>query len=104
MSKIIAVVEAVLMLTPSLCYAGIDKPLHTSASAVAETVLVHNKPFCKWKPWQRSLFNVVIIGGGKEWYDSRHPNNHSAEWGDIVADAVGAVSAEGVVWLYHKEW
>ena len=50
------------MLTPSLCYAGIDKSLHASASAVAETVLVHNKPFCKWKPWQRSLFNVVIYG------------------------------------------
>ena len=45
-----------------------------------------------------------VIGGGKEWYDSRHPNNHSAEWGDIAADAIGAVSAEGVVWVVHKTW
>ena len=105
MNKAIAVIGAALMLTPPLCYASsIDKTLHISASAVTETVLAHNKPFCTWKPWQRSLFNVLIIGGGKEWYDSRHPNNHSAEWGDIAADAVGAVSAEGVVWVVHKTW
>ena len=93
------------MLTPSLCYASsIDKTLHISASAVTETILAHNKPFCTWKPWQRSLFNAAVIGGGKEWYDSRHPNNHSAEWGDIAADVIGAVSAEGVVWIVHKTW
>ena len=93
------------MLTPPLCYASsIDKTLHISASAVTETVLAHNKPFCTWRPWQRSLFNVSVIGGGKEWYDSRHPNNHSAEWGDIAADVIGAVSAEGVVWVVHKTW
>lgn len=92
------------MLIPSFCYASIsDKSLHIGASAVSETVLAHNKPFCKWKPWQRSLFNVAAIGGGKEWYDSKH-DGHSAEWGDIAADAIGAVSAEGIVWLYHKEW
>lgn len=93
------------MLIPSLCYASsIDKTLHISASAVTETILAHNKPFCTWNPWQRSLFNVLVIGGGKEWYDSRHPNNHSAEWGDIAADAIGAVSSEGVVWVVHKTW
>jgi uncharacterized protein YfiM (DUF2279 family) len=103
MNKLIAVMGAVLMLPPSLCYASMDKPLHISASAVTETVLAHNKPFCKWKPWQRSLFNVAVIGGGKEWYDSKH-GGHSAEWGDIAADAIGAVSAEGVVWIVHKTW
>ena len=103
MNKLIAVMGAVLMLTPSLCYASIDKPLHASVSAATETVLAHNKPFCKWKPWQRSLFNVSVIGGGKEWYDSKH-EAHSAEWGDIAADAIGAVSAEGVAWIVHKTW
>ena len=91
------------MLTPSLCYASIDKALHTSVSAVTETALAHNKPFCKWKAWQRSLLNVSVIGGGKEWYDSKH-GGHSAEWGDIAADVIGAVSAEGVVWVVHKTW
>ena len=103
MNKLIAVMGAVLMLTPSLCYASIDKALHASASAVTEIALAHNKPFCTWQPWQRSLFNVAVIGGGKEWYDSKH-NGHSAEWGDIAADAMGAVSAEGVVWVVHKAW
>jgi len=83
---------------------GNDKAAHITASTAAGIVLAQNKPFCKWKPWQRALFNVVVIGGGKEWYDSRHPSKHSADWGDIAADAVGAVSAEGVVWLYHKTW
>jgi uncharacterized protein YfiM (DUF2279 family) len=104
MKRLIAGLVAVLMLTPSPCYASsMDKALHISASAVTETVLAHNKPFCKWKPWQRSLFNVAVIGGGKEWYDSKH-DGHAAEWGDIAADAIGAVSAEGVVWIVHKTW
>ena len=104
MNKLIVVMGVVLMLTPSLCYASsIDKTLHISASAITETVLAHNKPFCKWKPWQRSLFNVAVIGGGKEWYDSRH-DGHSAEWGDIAADAVGAFGAEGTIWLVHKSF
>jgi uncharacterized protein YfiM (DUF2279 family) len=104
MKRLIAGLVAVLMLTPSLCYASsMDKALHISASAVTETVLAHNKPFCTWKPWQRSLFNVAVIGGGKEWYDSKH-DGHAAEWGDIAADAIGAVSAEGVVWIVHKTW
>ena len=105
MKKYIAVMGAVLMLTPSLCYASsIDKTLHIGASAVTETVLAHNKPFCKWKPWQRALFNVVVIGGGKEWYDARHPDKHSADSADIAADAVGAFGAEGVVWIVHETW
>ena len=81
-----------------------DKLAHITASTAVGLVLAQNKPFNRWKPWQRVLFNVVVIGGGKEWYDARHPDKHSAEWGDIAADAVGAVSAEGVVWLIHKEW
>ena len=96
-----------LLLLTAPCHAnglGNDKAAHITASTAVGLVLAQNKPFCKWKPWQRVLFNVVVIGGGKEWYDSRHPDRHSADWGDIAADAVGAVSAEGVVWLIHKEW
>lgn len=106
MKKIIAIMAAALVLGQSLCYADIqrDKVEHVGASAAIGVVLAQNKPFNKWKPWQRVLFNVVVIGGGKEWYDSRHPDRHSADWGDIAADSIGAVSAEGVVWLYHKTW
>lgn len=96
-----------LLLLTTPCHAngiGNDKAMHITASTAVGLALAQNKPFNKWKSWQRVLFNVVVIGGGKEWYDSRHPDKHSAEWGDIAADAVGAVSAEGVVWLYHKTW
>lgn len=96
-----------LLLLTTPCYAGgiaPDKQKHITASTAAGIVLAQNKPFNKWKPWQRVLFNIAAIGGGKEWYDSRHPDRHSADWGDVAADAVGAVSAEGVVWLYHKTW
>ena len=67
-------------------------------------MLAQMKPFKKWKPWQRMLFTVGVIGGAKEWYDSRHSSNHSAEWGDIAADAVGTAAGEGYIWLVHKEW
>ncbi len=36
--------------------------------------------------------------------DSRYPDRHSADWGDIAADAVGAFGAVGMIWLVHKEW
>lgn len=45
MKRLIAGLVAVLMLTPSLCYASsMDKALHISASAVTEIALAHNKP------------------------------------------------------------
>lgn len=93
-----------LLTTPAHAQITRDKYTHAGVCYAIEYTLKDAKPFNRWKPWQRALFTTCVIGGGKEWYDSRHPNNHSAEWGDIAADAVGAVSAEGVVWLYHKEW
>jgi hypothetical protein len=93
-----------LITTPAHAQISRDKYTHAGVCYAIEYTLKDCKPFNKWKPWQRALFNVVVIGGGKEWYDARHPDKHSADWGDIAADAVGAVSAEGVVWLYHKEW
>ncbi len=101
---IVAGLVLALPLTASASINNHDKAAHIGASTAVGIVLAQNKPFNKWKPWQRVLFNVVVIGGGKEWFDSRHPNRHTAEWGDIAADAVGAVSAEGVVWLVHKTW
>ena len=109
MKRLIAVITAGIVLSlPLSASAGIsnnhDKVAHVGASAAVGVFMAKNKPFCKWKPWQRVLANVAVVGGGKELYDHKHPSKHSAEWGDIAADAVGAVSAEGVVWLVHKTW
>ena len=105
MKKRICIVLAALMITSSFCYASEihnDKAQHIGASYAAELTLRETKPFCKWKPWQRALFTTAVIGGAKEWYDHNHPQNHSAEWDDIVADAIGAAIAEGAVWFIHK--
>ena len=107
MKKLVCSFLAVLLMIPSLCLANDipkDKAQHIGASTAVGLVLAEVKPFKKWKPWQRVLFNVIVIGGAKEWYDSRHPSSHSAEWGDIGADFVGAASAEGTLWLIHKTW
>ena len=32
-------------------------------------------------------------GGEEEGYDKFHPDSHSAEWGDVIADGVGAFLA-----------
>ena len=97
---------ALLLLTSPASANGLgnDKAAHITASTAVGLVLAQNKPFCKWKPWQRALFVTGVIGGAKEWYDSRHPSKHSADWGDIAAVAVGAVSAEGTIWLVHKSF
>ena len=97
---------ALLLLTSPASANGLgnDKAAHITASTAVGLVLAQNKPFRKWKPWQRVLFNIAVIGGGKEWYDSRHPDRHSADWGDIAADAVGAFGAEGTIWIVHKSF
>lgn len=81
-----------------------DKYDHASACYGIELTLSQTKLFSKWKPWQRALFTTALIGGGKEWYDARHPDKHTAEWGDVAADAVGAFGAEGTLWIVHKTW
>ena len=106
---IVAIVAGLVLALPLSAEAtGIDvhkdKAQHIGACYAAELTLREMKPFCKWKPWQRVLFTTAVIGGAKEWYDHKHPSNHSAEWGDIAADAIGAVMAEGTVWLVHKTW
>ena len=93
-----------LLITPAHAQIQRDKYTHAGVCYAIEYTLKDCKPFSRWKPWQRALFTTVVIGGGKEWYDARHPNRHSADWGDIAADAVGAFGAEGVVWLVHKTW
>jgi uncharacterized protein YfiM (DUF2279 family) len=102
--SLLLITLSLLFVTPAHAQITRDKYMHVSASAVTGVFLAQNKPFCKWKKWQRAVFNVIVIGGGKEWYDARHPDKHSADWGDIAADAAGAVGAEGMMWLVHKEW
>ena len=107
MNKWISVLLAAVIMVPSFCCAsGVpqDKIQHIGACYAAELTLSQVKPFRKWKSWQRFLFTVGIIGGAKEWYDARHPGSHSADWGDIAADAVGAAAGEGFLWIVRKEW
>ena len=97
---------ALLLLTGVVSANGLgnDKAAHITASTAVGLVLAQNKPFNRWKPWQRALFTTCVIGGAKEWYDARHPDKHSADWRDIAADAVGAFGAEGMMWIVHKSF
>lgn len=107
MKKIAVIVAGLMLALPLSCSAtGIDKDKaqHIGACYAAELTLREMKPFNRWKPWQRALFVTGVIGGAKELYDARHPQSHSADWGDIAADAVGAFGAEGMIWLVHKTW
>lgn len=101
---LVLVLALVVTILPARAQAGVghDKYDHAVTCYAIETTLAEAKPFKNWKPWQRALFTTVVIGGGKEWYDARHPDKHSASWGDIAADAVGAFGAEGTLWLVHK--
>ena len=104
----LAIITAALLILLSMPVSA--KPIthdtydHASACYGIEMTLAQAKPFNKWKPWQRALFTTAVIGGGKEWYDARHPDKHTAEWGDVAADAVGAFGAEGTIWIVHKTW
>lgn len=108
MKKFISALLAGLVLFPEIVLAAPtishDKFDHAATCYGIEATLAQAKPFQKWKPWQRVLFTTAVIGGGKEWYDSKHPKNHTADWNDIAADFVGASTAEGTLWLVHKSF
>ena len=72
-----------------------DKLLHAGASCIIEIVL--GLALSSWLPWTRAALNVVLFGGGKELYDKQHPDKHTADWADLVADAVGAIAGE-IIW------
>ena len=74
-----------------------DKILHFAASFAIELILALVLP--AWLPWQRAALNVVLIGGGKEAYDKRHPDGHDADWRDLLADAVGAIVGEIIIFF-----
>ena len=109
MLSTLSLLVSLMILMSSITFAGPtpigkDKYAHASVSGVIEYGMNVNKPFCNWTPLERALFNVTVIGGGKEWYDHNHPNAHSADWNDIAADAVGAFGTEGCIWLIHKRF
>ena len=63
--KLVVMGFCLAMLIPSVCFAEIqkDKVIHVGASAAVGLFLAQNKPFNKWRPWQRVLFNVAVVGG-----------------------------------------
>ena len=91
-----------LLTTPANAQIQRDKYMHAGVCYAIEYTLKDVKPFNRWKPWQRALFTTAVIGGGKEWYDARHPEHHTASWSDIAADAAGASAGEGMIWIIHK--
>lgn len=74
-----------------------DKVLHFAASFAVEVFLAVALPM--WQPWARFSANVIVVGGGKELYDYMHPEEHTASFTDLLADAAGALCAEIVVAL-----
>lgn len=92
---LILTLTLLLLTTPAHAQIQRDKYTHAGVCYAIEYTLKDAKPFYKWKPWQRALFVTGVIGGAKEWYDARHPQSHTADWGDIATDVVGAFGAEG---------
>lgn len=65
---------------------GVDKKKHF--------VVIFNLMNCVglWNIIVALVASVVAIGG-KEWYDAKHPKEHTAEWGDVVAGLVGVCTS-----------
>ena len=68
-----------------------DKLLHAFLCSIIVLYAVTFLRFGLSYLWAMILGNVVTIGIflGKEYYDYRHPDEHSCEWKDILADFIG---------------
>ena len=73
-----------------------DLLLHALAS-FAVSVMAFAVLFTAWhlRGWAvaAALGAAALVGFGKELYDKLHPDTHTAEWADIIADGVGALGA-----------
>ena len=55
--------------------------------------------------WQYApMAAVVVVGVGKEVYDSQHPENHTASGADAMATVAGGLTAWGVQELYRRKF
>lgn len=59
-----------------------DKALHVIAGAVIFAMF-------HWFGDLFALFMVALIAATKEAYDMKHPENHTAEWGDFFYTILG---------------
>ena len=50
-----------------------------------------------------AVLAVLLIGVLKEWYDYKHPQTHTADWFDFIADVIGVVAALTVSLLLLKD-
>ncbi len=63
-----------------------DKQMHFGGGAVIglmTTLATKNK-------WH-GIFAATVVGVGKEIYDSKHPQSHTADWKDAAATIAGGV-------------
>lgn len=79
-----------------------DKQLHILACyAIALTVFVFFAAFClDWLGFALGIIFAAAAAAVKEWYDAKHPEGHSYEVADIVADCIGIVAAVGAMLFY----
>ena len=99
--KLIMMAMAVLLLAPSFCYAGIpeDKQKHIGVAAGLDAGMTAAgvKKETRW-----SIMAGLIIG--KEIYDHNKSHSTHDRGGDILAGVGGVVAAEGVIWLWRKDF
>ncbi len=73
-----------------------DKLLHYSSedmvASLAFAVIFLFTPF--WDAFGWANLVAICFGVGKELYDAFHPEGHSVEWKDLVADLAGLVKVD----------
>jgi putative lipoprotein len=74
---------------------GRDKFLHFAASAVVQGAAysIFRRDARYTVAAQRASVVTVTVGVGKELYDLRHPERHTASWRDLAWDGVGGTAA-----------
>ena len=84
-----------------------DKMKHAGVSAIMSSLITSAAyHFFKVSPKKAGVMGLsacLLVGAGKEWYDSKHPDRHDAEMNDFLADSVGCVSGAGFV-TYAISW
>lgn len=73
---------------------GKDKVEHYAGSGLISTVAyvgAQRAGYSKKESFVIAILTTAVVGAGKEWYDHRHPSNHTVSTKDFTAGMLGGI-------------
>ncbi|MEQ1665596.1 MAG: hypothetical protein ABL927_09500, partial [Bdellovibrionales bacterium] len=83
-----------------------DKLLHATVGSIIGGLVTYiareNMDMSETKSFWVGSLAAVLAGALKELYDSKHPDNHTADIRDFIATSIGGLIGAGMIQISYK--